>query len=296
MPTILVVDDSGVDRVLVGGFVRKAGCEVKFAENGALALEQIGHECPDVVLTDMQMPEIDGLELVKRMRRDHPSIPVILMTAFGAEDIAVKALEAGAVSYVAKKNLKDELGEALRSVMATVAARDERRQVRRLLVCQESVFQLGYESGGQSLLVNHLQDDLARMEFGDEGGRMQIGMALSEALTNAIEHGNLELDSALREEPTNVYRELGDQRTAEAPYCDRRVHVTQRITHLDVTYVIRDEGPGFDPGQLPDPTDPENLLKASGRGIMLIKTFMDDVSFSSKGNEIKMVKRRPSKD
>jgi anti-sigma regulatory factor (Ser/Thr protein kinase) len=55
---------------------------------------------------------------------------------------------------------------------------------------------------------------------------------------------------------------------------------------------MRDEGPGFDPKELPDPTDPENLLKLSGRGILLMRTFMDDVKFNDRGNEVTMVKRR----
>ena len=55
--------------------------------------------------------------------------------------------------------------------------------------------------------------------------------------------------------------------------------------------MIRDEGPGFDPDGLPDPTDPENLTKASGRGVLLIRTFMDEVRFNDTGNEITMIKR-----
>ena len=56
--------------------------------------------------------------------------------------------------------------------------------------------------------------------------------------------------------------------------------------------MIRDEGPGFDPHTLPDPTDAENLLKPSGRGVMLIRTFMDMVGFNESGNEITMIKRQ----
>ena len=61
----------------------------------------------------------------------------------------------------------------------------------------------------------------------------------------------------------------------------------------EARFVIRDEGPGFDPRTLPDPTDPENLLKPSGRGVMLIRTFMDAVAFNETGNEITMIKRQP---
>jgi anti-sigma regulatory factor (Ser/Thr protein kinase) len=60
--------------------------------------------------------------------------------------------------------------------------------------------------------------------------------------------------------------------------------------------VIADEGPGFDVTAVPDPTDPENLLKPSGRGLLLIRSFMDEVYHNARGNSITMVKRssRPS--
>ena len=58
--------------------------------------------------------------------------------------------------------------------------------------------------------------------------------------------------------------------------------------------VVEDQGPGFDPGCLPDPTDLSNLEKPSGRGLMLIRTFMDEVDFNPRGNRIRMVKRRES--
>jgi CheY-like chemotaxis protein/anti-sigma regulatory factor (Ser/Thr protein kinase) len=292
MATILVVDDAGVDRTIAGRLIEKMGASVLFANNGAVALETLGRDHPDAVLTDLQMPELDGLQLVKKVRRHHPGIPVILMTAYGSEEIAVEALRAGAVSYVPKKNLHHDLVDALQTVLATVGAKEQRRAVKGLLKHHASSFELGYEPGSLAALVNHLQENLSRVDFADQGAIMQIGMALSEALTNAVDHGNLELDSALRESSANEYRELGNRRALEPPYRDRRVRISERISSTDVTYMVTDDGAGFDPTQLPDPTDPENLLKASGRGIVLIRTFMDEVLFSAKGNEITMTKRR----
>ena len=127
--------------------------------------------------------------------------------------------------------------------------------------------------------------------MGDEADRLRVGTALAEALANATDHGNLALDSMLREEDPAAYRRTGDERAAEEPYRRRKVHVRMHITQEEATFIIRDEGAGFDPNDLPDPTSPENLTRASGRGILLIRTFMDDVSFNEKGNEITMVKR-----
>ena len=56
--------------------------------------------------------------------------------------------------------------------------------------------------------------------------------------------------------------------------------------------MVRDEGPGFDPATLPDPTDPSNLERVGGRGLLLIRTFMDEVRHNESGNEITFVKRR----
>ena len=59
-------------------------------------------------------------------------------------------------------------------------------------------------------------------------------------------------------------------------------------------FVVRDQGKGFDPTQLPDPTEPENVGRVNGRGLFLIRTFMDEVTFNSQGNEITMIRRRDS--
>ncbi len=292
MAKILVVDDAVFDQRMAGGCVEEQGSSAIYARNGREALEVIKREAPDVVLTDLQMPEMDGLELVQQVRKKHPGVPVILMTAYGSEEVAVQALRAGAASYVPKKTLRKHLGEALRVVLAAVEVTVQRDQVRQFLEESQSRFVLGYHPGGPQALISYLRDGLTRVNFCDEVGLLQVCTALTEALTNAIDHGNLELNSALRESAGDAYRKLGAERAKQPPYCDRRVYVTAKMTPSQATYTIRDEGPGYDPSTLPDPTDAENLLKLSGRGILLIRMFMDEVGFSDSGNMITMTKRR----
>src|SRR5439155_15026506 len=112
MATVLVVDDSALDRYLAGALLEEhAGMSVVYAEDGRQALAIIQQSAPDAVLTDMQMPEMNGLELVEAVRRDFPAIPVILMTAHGSEEIAVEALQKGASSYVPKRTPARDLAE-----------------------------------------------------------------------------------------------------------------------------------------------------------------------------------------
>ena len=105
-------------------------------------------------------------------------------------------------------------------------------------------------------------------------------------------HGNLELSSALREADCEAYHALAEQRTQQPPYRDRRVFVKATLTEDEAVFTVRDEGPGFDPSLLPDPTNPSNLEKVSGRGILLMRTFMDDVIYNDVGNCVRLVKRR----
>jgi CheY-like chemotaxis protein len=120
----LVVDDSAIDRHVVSSLLQKHGSSaVLTASNGVEALQVVERERPDVVLTDLMMPEMDGLELLQQLRSNYPAVPVILMTAHGSEDIAIRALKAGAASYVPKKSLARDLAETLDQVLAASKAR-----------------------------------------------------------------------------------------------------------------------------------------------------------------------------
>src|SRR5262249_33178180 len=140
-------------------------------------------------------------------------------------------------------------------------------------------------------LVGHIEEDLSRLHLCEPSGLVLLGVALHEALTNAILHGNLELSSALRESDEKEYYRLPVERRAMEPYSERRVYVTAKFTRQDLRFTVRDDGIGFDPASLPDPTDPGNLGKVSGRGLLLIQTFMDRVEHNDRANEITMTKR-----
>lgn len=114
-----------------------------------------------------------------------------------------------------------------------------------------------------------LQQVLNQLELHEFGQRdiFDVHMALEEALVNAIKHGN-KLDP------------------------NKRVRVTCQVSHERVRLQIEDQGEGFDPEEVPDPTAEENLDKPSGRGIMLMRSFMSSVAYSERGNCVTMTKTR----
>jgi len=293
MATILVVDDTAVDRFMAGALLEEVpGWRAAYAEDGRQALALLKGAVPDLVLTDLQMPEVNGLELVEAIRRDHPALPVILMTAHGSEEIAATALRKGAASYVPKRNLARDLPSTVANVLEVSQASRDQHLVLRWLEVAEFRFVLGNNLSHIQKVIASLQDEMGQMEVIDKNGLIRVGTALHEVLSNAIQHGNLEVSSDLRELPDPMaYCNLVERRRGEAPYRDRRVHLTARLSRREVVFVVRDEGSGFDVSRLPDPKDPANLAKSSGRGLLLIRTFMDDVGFNAAGNEITLTKR-----
>lgn len=293
MNRILVVDDSAMDRKLAGGLLEKNDeWQVFYAKNGVEALDAIEAHRPEVVVTDLQMPEMDGLQLVQQCKIAYPTVPVILMTARGNEEIAVKALQSGAASYVPKRVLARDLAETVMRVIA--AANEEKSNAKLLSRMRASTysFELDNDFSLITAMISYLQQAFRGLAICDESDRIRVGIALEEALVNAFYHGNLEVSSELREQDHKLYYELARQRTQEEPYKARKTFIQATLSPDEAVYIIRDEGPGFDPSKLPDPTDPSNLDRPCGRGVLLMKTFMDEVVYNADGNEVRLVKRR----
>jgi serine/threonine-protein kinase RsbW len=98
---------------------------------------------------------------------------------------------------------------------------------------------------------------------------LSLAIALREALANAIKHGN-------RSDPAKLVR------------------ITAEVSRHKAKFTVEDEGDGFDVNAVPPPRDPDNLLKSSGRGVLLIRSVMDDARYNDRGNRLTMIKRRTS--
>lgn len=290
---VLIVDDSPIDRKLAGRIVEKTGeLTPCFAPDARAALAVVVEDAPAIVVTDLLMPGMGGLELVAELRKRHPLIPVVVMTAHGSEETAVAALSAGAASYVPKRSLASELEETILNVLSVARGAQDERRVYEALTEGRLLFELGHDSADVNALVRWLESIILRLEICDSAEAIQIGVALREALVNAVEHGNLGLDSELKESGPKAYDAQRTQRKLHEPYTSRRVKVSADICPTELRWTITDQGEGFDPGKVPDPTDPMNLDRSYGRGLLLIRTFMDHVAHNETGNEITMIKRR----
>jgi CheY-like chemotaxis protein len=288
----MVVDDSAVDRRLAGGLVEKqCRCSVLYAAEGKEALEQMARQLPDLVLTDLQMEGMNGLELTGAIKRDYPFIPVILMTAVGSEEVAAQALRQGAASYVPKRRLAEDLALTVqRILLASLEDRSHSQLMHHLESCA-AVFVLDNDPDLIKALVNHVQQMLRCLPLADETERLRVGLALEEALTNACYHGNLEIGGPMSQaDPAR--EQLARQRRREAPYRDRRIHVSAQVSRTEAVFAVRDEGRGFDVSKLPTALDLSEAKGGMGRGVILMRTIMDEVVYNDVGNAVTLTKRR----
>src|SRR3954471_16854556 len=163
MTRILVVEDSRTQAAEIEFLLEAAGCEVALAGNGREGLDALGRELPDLVLTDLDMPLMNGLELVEAVRRDYPAVPVILMTALGSEEIAVEALQKGAASYVPKRNLATDIVDTLERVTAVAQAGRDQQRVWESLTQTELHFVLDNDPSLAPALIGFLEEHTARL-------------------------------------------------------------------------------------------------------------------------------------
>jgi DNA-binding NtrC family response regulator len=113
MSNILVIDDDEFMRSLISTLLTKAGHEVIIAKDGEEGLRLLGKNEPDLVLTDYKMPGISGIDVVKQAENLYPGLPVIILTGYGATDLTIKAIQAGAYDYIEKPVRNQELLEVV---------------------------------------------------------------------------------------------------------------------------------------------------------------------------------------
>ena len=114
--SVLVVDDEADVRALLTDLLKEEGYRVRTADSAAKALAEIEKAMPNLVMMDVQLPDQDGIALLKQLKRDEPELEVIMMTAFGGSSTAIKAMEQGAYDYVTKPFEIDDLTATLRRV------------------------------------------------------------------------------------------------------------------------------------------------------------------------------------
>ena len=169
------------------------------------------------------MPHMEGLELIQEVRIQHPHIPVILMTAFGSEEVAMRALRAGAANYIPKKYLARDLARPCVMSWPSRAWAASAERIRLRWSGASSTFVLENDPELIVPLLKLLQEEIDGMGVCDPTGQIAGQCRLQEALVNAIFHGNLEVSSELRQDDRDPIRSAC-RRSAGASSCIARAN------------------------------------------------------------------------
>ena len=290
VPLAVVADDHFEARDVLARLLRKEAFEVVEVEDGAEALRLAVERRPAVVLLDLVMPRMDGLEALRQIRAKAPEVPVVVVSGIG-EAGAERALTLGAVNYLSKPFLPKEVRGVLERIRAAHAEESEVLPCVRSLGANRTVLEIGNDIALLSRVVAFLGHELRIHYPRRELPHVETKLAIYEALANAIEHGNLEIGYDAKTEAMKSDGGITgaiERRRLEAPWKNRHVHVAVEYEPARVTYRVRDEGPGFghaDPAAQAKLGDAQSL---HGRGLMLIRHYMSRVSWNETGNEIRM--------
>jgi CheY-like chemotaxis protein/anti-sigma regulatory factor (Ser/Thr protein kinase) len=263
---VLLVDDDPAIRDVLARYMSSAGLEVTQAKDGNVALEIFRGQPFDLVLSDVKMPLMDGLQLLEAVKDLSPTLPVVMISGYEDTETIVRALKMGAENFLAKPVTKANL---IRVLKQALAARVPINLGLDSCCSVHHVSEMTTPSRPEfiRLLVNQMGISAEQAGFVEDRLDNSLRLALVEALTNAMEHGN-DWDE------------------------DKPVAVRAEFTRHQMRVTISDQGRGFPWQRLPDPTHGSNLTAERGRGVFLMRTIMDQVSFNDKGNQVTLVKQR----
>ena len=291
MPLILVVDDSLTDRTLIKELLCLEPIDwiVEFAESAEQAILKIESLAVDVIITDMMMPGMSGLELLERVRTQVKPVPVVLVSGQSGDDLALEAVQKGAASYVPKDELAVKLSDTVKQVLAARTTDWSLRDVVDSISAASFRFDLCNNPARIPSVVSFLQQLGCNMHLFDSEGRMRIGVALDEAMLVGMCLGNLELSNqeflvaktALHNGATD---QVVEQRRASAEYSGRPLTVDVAMSPSQMKLTVGCAGRSF--------ADYLNNDADGQRSMNLIKSMFCEVTLNEAGTAIQLVKNR----
>lgn len=258
---ILIVDNNDELRAILENALGSLGHEAVVTGDRDEALNRDDLDQFDLIISDLTEDLTTSVEQANENHRRHLLTPVFTNTT---DPIIVKAFKMVAANYLRNPFNKDELREIVEQTLSY-----KLRYVDDPSLLSHTHEKIEFELPSDLALMNgvlqYLLERVAKMGL-ITPERSNLFIALDEAFVNAVKHGN-------KNDPTKLVR------------------VGAELSPKEACFTVEDEGEGFDVETIPDPRDPANLFKSSGRGVLLIYNIMDEVEYNAQGNRVKMVKR-----
>ena len=260
---ILIVDNNDELRVLLEQTLGGLGHEVVVTGERENALRRNDLDSFDLIISDLSEAEVNG-EPISELHRKH--LVTHLSEQFKTTGV-IKAFKMGAANYLRLPYNRDELREIVEQTLAQkLRYVDDPNLFSH--VHEKIEFELPSDLALMNGVLEYLQERVSKLGL-IRLERSNLFVALDEAFVNAVKHGN-------KNDPTKLLK------------------ITAELSPTEASFTVEDEGEGFNVREIPDPCDPANLFRTSGRGVLLIYNIMDEVEYNAQGNRVKMVKRPDS--
>src|SRR5918998_2629776 len=261
---ILIVDGNAELRGVLSDALREQGHEVVDTGDRAEAVGREDLEEFDLVISDLTEDASGGIEIISELKRKRLFVPIVASSDEAQQHGVVKAFKLGASNYLQKPYDREELRSIVEKTLGYKLRFIE--VVKVLPFVRERIeFDLPSDLSLMNGVLHYLIERVAALGV-VKPDSSNLFIALDEAFVNAVKHGN-------RSDPHKLVR------------------ITADLSAKEARFTIEDEGEGFRVTDIPDPRDPANLFKTSGRGVLLIYNIMEEVMYNDGGNRLTMIKR-----
>ncbi len=287
---ILVVENNVPSSEYLHDLLCFEGYDCQVASNGKEGLELYGTYKPDLILSDIYMPYMDGLTLLRKLRKEQSDVFFIIVTTHGNEKILNDAYKKGVNEYLIKPVDSDFLLRTIGKYATIIRHRQLQQEAEGRVISKfvSTHFPTNYQH--IPVIVGKLVSEISAPIDGLTKSLLEL--SITELITNAIEHGNLEITYDEKHQSQNAegLDKLIESRMKNPKFANRVVKVDYYQTEDSVEWIITDEGKGFKWNDVLDPTDSANILRPNGRGIFLTKHYVDEIEYLGKGNIVRIKK------
>jgi len=291
MTSILIIDDEPPVRDVLRLMLSENGYRVYEAESGKKGIELFRLHNPDIVLTDVHMPDGSGLEVTKSIKTMWHDADVVIMTGFGSEEVVIEALRSGASNYIKKPIEVKELLNILESIIFKRENRKRFEVLKEIIVAETKQLVVGNDMSRVWGAINQIFFNISSSI--EENLIEGIKLGLYEILINAIEHGNLGITYEEKEDAlnSNSYETLVASRLKTADGEGKKIDIRSSYENDTISIEVRDEGKGFDFRKVTASLESEAIFSAHGRGILLASLYYDSVEYIEPGNRVILKKK-----
>lgn len=286
---ILIAEDDFFSRKYLEDMLTLENYECIAAKNGEEALELNNKHNPELIITDIQMPKLSGLELLEEIRKKKSDVIIIMTTAYGSEEFAIRALQGGANNYLKKPINEEQLIRLLQKYEQVISKPAGVVKKAGKILTKNFTIEYNISENNIREIVEHLVFEID--DLFDASEKINIELGLLEMITNAFEHGNLEITYDQKQEALddNKFEQLIQDRLTREDLANRKITVDYIYDSTGCEWRIIDEGKGFDWKAVPDPVK-DTLLELNGRGIFITKFLFDEFEYFGKGNIVRVKK------